>query len=274
MKTLYLSDLDGTLLTPNAQVSRYTADTINRFVQNGGCFSYATARSIVSASRVTAGLHWKHPVICYNGAFINDPVTHSPLISNFFTADEAAYARRVFTLHNIFPIVFAFINGTERVSYIPRHMTPAMQVYFDMRPGDVRFRPVGDIDALFQGDIIHFLFYDPVDALPKADAMFKANPGLISIISDDVYANAPSGDLMSSRATKASAALKLKDMLGCGRLVVFGDAPNDISMFQVADECYAPANAAPELREIATAVIGSNSDDGVARWIAENKRFT
>ena len=52
MKTLYLSDLDGTLIRSNVCISEYTSDTINRFVQEGGCFSYATARSIVSASKV------------------------------------------------------------------------------------------------------------------------------------------------------------------------------------------------------------------------------
>jgi len=75
---------------------------------------------------------------------------------------------------------------------------------------------------------------------------------------------------MPKNATKGIAALRLKEMLGCGRLVAFGDAQNDLSLFSVADECYAMANAVPELKEIATAVIGSNDNDGVAKWIEEN----
>ena len=75
---------------------------------------------------------------------------------------------------------------------------------------------------------------------------------------------------MSAKATKANAALQLKNILGCGRLVVFGDNRNDLSMFSVADECYAAANAVPELKEITTAVIGANDNDGVAKWILEN----
>ncbi len=51
MKTLYLSDLDGTLLRPDERVSPYTADVINRFVCSGGNFSYATARSRPVAGR-------------------------------------------------------------------------------------------------------------------------------------------------------------------------------------------------------------------------------
>ena len=59
-------------------------------------------------------------------------------------------------------------------------------------------------------------------------------------------------------------------MLGCDKLVVFGDNINDIPMFEVADECYATENAVPELKAIATGIISTNDDDGVAHWIAKN----
>ncbi len=39
-------------------------------------------------------------------------------------------------------------------------------------------------------------------------------------------------------------------------------------MFRMADEVYAVAGAVPELAEHATAIIGSNDDDAVARWLA------
>ena len=41
-------------------------------------------------------------------------------------------------------------------------------------------------------------------------------------------------------------------------------------LVSIADECYAVENAVPELKEIATAVIGANDSDGVAKWISEN----
>ena len=41
-------------------------------------------------------------------------------------------------------------------------------------------------------------------------------------------------------------------------------------MFQIADEGYAVANAHEELKKHATAVILSNNDDGVARWLKGN----
>ena len=55
--------------------------------------------------------------------------------------------------------------------------------------------------------------------------------------------------------------------LPVSRLVVFGDQINDGGMFRMADEAYAVAGAVPDLSQHATAVIGSNDDDAVARWL-------
>ena len=45
MTTLYVSDLDGTLLNSNQTLSPFTIQTINQLVSDGMLFSYATARS-------------------------------------------------------------------------------------------------------------------------------------------------------------------------------------------------------------------------------------
>ena len=45
---------------------------------------------------------------------------------------------------------------------------------------------------------------------------------------------------------------------------------NDIPMFEASYECYAVSNAMDELKRIATGIIESNNDDGVAKWLNEN----
>lgn len=75
---------------------------------------------------------------------------------------------------------------------------------------------------------------------------------------------------MPKTASKANAIKQLKEQLGCDKMVVFGDGKNDIDMFELADEAYAVANAVEELKKIATGVIESNNDDGVAKWLEEN----
>ena len=67
MKTLYVSDLDGTLLRSDVSTSDYTNRTINRLARQGMLFSYATARSYSTSAKVTRGLDAHIPLIVYNG---------------------------------------------------------------------------------------------------------------------------------------------------------------------------------------------------------------
>ena len=75
VKTLYVSDLDGTLLHSNERTSAFSNRVINGLVEKGMLFSYATARSLITAKKVTEGLSARIPLIIYNGAFIVDNVT-------------------------------------------------------------------------------------------------------------------------------------------------------------------------------------------------------
>ena len=75
---------------------------------------------------------------------------------------------------------------------------------------------------------------------------------------------------MPAKASKANAIRKLQEMWGCSRVISFGDAINDIPMFEISDECYAVENAVDELKAVATGVIGSNEEDGVAKWLLDH----
>ena len=46
---LFISDLDGTLLNGNAEVTEFTRDTLNRLMAKGLNFTAATARTLASA---------------------------------------------------------------------------------------------------------------------------------------------------------------------------------------------------------------------------------
>ena len=87
----------------------------------------------------------------------------------------------------------------------------------------------------------------------------------------DIYSDEQWLEIMPKEVTKASAVQKLKQITQSDYVVVFGDGLNDLEMFEVADECYAMANAEPELKASATEIIESNDNDGVARWLAEKE---
>ena len=60
-RTLYVTDLDGTLLNQAGRIPPESLEILNRLMARGMLFTYATARSYVSASVVTDGLRVSAP---------------------------------------------------------------------------------------------------------------------------------------------------------------------------------------------------------------------
>lgn len=267
MKTLYVSDLDGTLLRSDATLSAFTAETVNTLVRQGMRFSYATARSDYTAGAITAALTKELPVIVYNGTFILENGTQRVLLSNSFAAKDAAYIWQTFAAGGVYPFVYAHIGGAERASYLPDRLSADMQDFAVSRTEDQRMRPTTESEVL-RGEVFHFVAMDSAEHLLPIYENLRADfPCYYSI---DMYTKSPWLEVYPRGVAKANAVLQLKKLLGCDKLVCFGDGKNDVSMFKVADECYAVENAAPELKAIATAVIGNNNDDAVAKWLLEN----
>lgn len=96
-KILYVTDLDGTLLNKQDSISPFSIQTINNLVEQGMLFTYATARSLVSASKVIKGLSTNIPIIAYNGAFIFQPSTGEILSKEDFTEEERNRVQEVLT---------------------------------------------------------------------------------------------------------------------------------------------------------------------------------
>lgn len=265
MKTLYISDLDGTLLRSDKRLSSFTAETLNRLVGRGMLFSYATSRSYYTASLVTEGFTAQIPTINHNGAFIFENGTGKMLLSNAFSSEDSFRILRLLTEAGIYPIVYARCEAEERFSYAVTRVNDGIRRYLDMHRGDPREKPVNETETLSNGMIIRFLCIDAPDRLEPLYNILKSLHKCI--YGREMYSGDYWLEIFPNESTKANAILALKKMVGCDRVVCFGDGKNDLSMFAIADECYAMANAEPELKAIATAVIGHHDDDAVAKWL-------
>lgn len=266
-KILYVSDLDGTLLRSDECTSDFTNNTINKLVEQGMMFSYATARSYQTSHKVTKGLNAKIPLIVYNGAMVVDNVDGSFLIKNFFDDDVKGVIKDLIE-GDIYPIVYSFINNVEKFSFIREKCSEEMKQFLDTRKGDIRERRVSDVADLYDGEIFYITCID--DAVKLQSFYEKYNEKYHVVYQTDIYTRAQWLEIMPKNASKANAIKQLKEQLGCDRLIVFGDGKNDIDMFELADEAYAVENAVEELKEIATGVIQENNEDGVAKWLSNN----
>jgi len=267
MGNLYVSDLDGTLLRSNEETSEYTNQVINSLVSKGMLFSYATARSLITAKTVTKGINAKIPLIVYNGVFVFDNITEKILIANYFDNSVHSVLDDLFC-NGVYPIVYAFINGKEKFSFVRELCTNGMAMFLATRKGDIRTNEVNELSELKEGKIFYITCIDTPDKLKPLYNKYKDK--YHCVYQTDIYTNEQWLEIMPLEASKANAIKQLRTMLDCEKLIVFGDGKNDIDMFQIADECYAVANAHEELKKYATDVILSNDDDGVAHWLELN----
>lgn len=264
MKTLYVSDLDGTLLRSDETISAYTCSVIRALTEKGMLFSYATARSFVTAKKVTKGLEARIPVIVYNGTFVVDNVTGHILIKNDFDSSVLGVLDDLFE-HGVYPIVYSFINGKEKFSVVPELCTEGMKKFLRTRTGDVRTNAVKTLSELKKGDIFYITC---IDTPEKLRPLYEKYRDMYHCIYDkDLYSREQWLEIMPLAASKSNAVRQLKELLGCERLTVFGDGKNDMDMFQLAEESYAVDNADAELKQCATDVILSNDEDAVAKWL-------
>lgn len=270
-KILYVSDLDGTLMRKDLTISEYTAETINRLVEEGMIFSFATARSLVTASKVAAGIMAKVPLIVYNGAFIMENHTGKILASNYFSRQETETISHTLFENGIYPIVYAMRDGIEKYSYVTKMVSRAAREFLNSRKGDIRDNPLKEISELIYGEIFYFTCIDEEEKLRPVYEELKNE--FYCIYQKDIYSGEQWLEILPRGASKASAVLRLKKMLGCTKIVSFGDGKNDIPMFRISDACYAVANADPELKEIATDVIESNEEDGVVKWLEKERKL-
>ncbi len=267
MNTLYVTDLDGTLLRSNEKISEYTNNVIKRLTESGMIFSYATARSLITAKKVTSGINAKIPLIVYNGAFVIDNLTEDILIENYFDDRVNCVLDDLFA-NKIYPIIYAYIDGKEKFSFVPELCSDGMNQFLTSRKGDIRANTVGGTNDLKIGKIFYITCIDNPQKLEPLYRKYKDS--YHCVYQTDIYTKEQWLEIMPLNVSKAGAVKQLQSLLKCEKLVVFGDGKNDIDMFELADESYAVQNAHEDLKRIATSIISSNDEDGVAKWLDEN----
>ncbi len=268
-RTMFITDLDGTLLNSEDRVNPKSLEIINRLVEDGMLFTYATARSLTSAAVVTRGLQVKAPVIVYNGALIIQPDTKEVLYSLAFSPEEEEIARERFTQMQIQPIVYSYINQKESVSWDVTSENDGIRRYISKRKNDPRMRPLTGIANLFDGQNFYYTCIGEREKLLPVYKSFAEDKRFRCTLQQELYRPEYWCEIMPAKASKAEAIRMMKDLLHCERVISFGDAVNDIPMFEVSDVCYAVKNAVDELKSVATGVIESNEEDGVAVWLEQ-----
>ena len=273
-QALYVSDLDGTLLRSDGSLSPYSVRTLNRLIGEGLRFTVASARGCGPIRNALGGLQVPLPVIATNGAFVSDLATGRHHSVHALPPGIAHDLWTLFHGRGYSPFLFTFDGSADRFYYTTDSLrNDGMRRFHRKRQirQDPRLSRLHDLREGLDDQVVRFTLIDSLPRIQDLKREIRRRHGdAVQIHSHDHYdALWYHLTVLDARATKdhgAAALKRLLDLAQC-RLVVFGDQNNDISMFRMADESYAVAGAAPELAD-ATAIIGSNDDDAVARWLA------
>jgi len=267
---LIVFDLDGTLLNQESAISDYTSETLKLLAEHEIAYTVATGRALHSARAILEGHQFKLPQVFKNGVMIWHPEQGQISSGALLTVDELDHIVHACIHQRLTPFVFTFDEDQQSTVY-----HPPLQSGIEERlihnlgvESDIRARALDEMPA--DAAITHVNAIGPGEAIKAVLRNADDEPHLVA------YSGfAWEGrewrwlDVHHSDASKGGAIREMKELLGIKRVVCFGDNDNDLSMFEVADESYAPANANDAIKSAATAVIGHHDDEGIARFLRE-----
>ena len=271
MKTLYISDLDGTLLNKKARLSEESTRILSKLINKGMLFTIATARSL-SSLEIMRSLNIDLPCVQLNGVLMYD-FSNGKYIGS--TSIDPADARSVLEI----------LRKNDRMSFVYKADAQyGIHVEFEELRNDVErqffevrkdkdyksFSRVDNITANDDENVIYFTMVDEYERLYPIYKMISEIPGVLPTLYSDNYSKLYFLEVFSSKATKARGMMKIKDLVGADRVVAFGDNLNDIEMLQTADVGIAVGDAVDEVKKSADLIIGESYNDGVAKYLLDN----
>lgn len=268
-ETLYVSDLDGTLLGSDCAVSEATVAGLGRVIEAGGLFTVATARTPATATGLLQGIGIRLPMLTLSGAGwwdnVNRRYTHIEAIPPAVVCAVADVMER----HGVNPFVYRR-HGSLLYTYHHGEMSEVERRFVDERRGLPLKRFFLDEDDIRHAGgeaILMFSHRDYEQLRPVVEDLRAGVECQVMFYHDIVDPTIGLLEVYASGCTKANAVCRLARELGARRIVTFGDNRNDIPMLSVATVGVAMGNAFPEVKAAATDVTGTNDEDSVARWI-------
>ena len=274
MKTLYISDMDGTLLQSNGKLSDYSKEKLNIFYKNGIPFSVATARSMISAMPILEGVHFAAPIVLMNGVFVYDTETKKAVKYHEIPHSVIKTILNLFYEKNLHPFMFLYGDDYKLSIKYTEFDNDGMREFYDERVEllEGRFTQTDDLSDIPNGQHpVYINYYALPQYLDEIVEALKKFPEIDFAYYKDSYSDDWLIEIYSHTASKANSAKDVKEIVGADSITAFGDNLNDIKMLKGADTAVAVENAVPQVKEIADVTIGNNNENSVVKYIEEKE---
>ncbi|MHB8619997.1 MAG: Cof-type HAD-IIB family hydrolase [Chloroflexota bacterium] len=251
-------DLDGTLIGHDLEVSRRNRRAIRKAQEAGVLVSICTGRMFQATLPFARRLRITTPLICYQGAWIGDPVSgerlfHQPVPLDLAREVVGIGQGRGYTVQ-------AYVDDAF---YVDR-VTPEARIYEGISL--VKARPVGNL--------LEFLHQPPTKVVIVTDEQTTMSlvPELAGRFGEKLFITRSYPlftEAVHPSVSKGLALARLAELCGVdlAETMAVGDNLNDYQLVQAAGFGVAMGNAAPEVKSIAQHVTASVAEDGVAEAI-------
>ena len=113
MKTLYVSDMDGTLLDNDSKVSAISAGIISELSREGALITVATARTPATVEPMLSSTLTNCPAIVMTGAAMWDRREKRLINTRIFSKDAASDIIGEFGRHGINPFIYTVTSPSH-----------------------------------------------------------------------------------------------------------------------------------------------------------------
>lgn len=252
---LVISDVDGTLLDENKQLTPGAPAAVERLYAAGIRFTLASARPPELVRELVRTLQVQEPVACFNGALIVNPdgtVRHKlPMLP----ADAQLVADRI--LRDGFDLWV----WTDREWYVTNPTGPHVAHHEALMGHRASLLTTRDLSSF---DVLKL-----VGVTDDHEALARAEGEITQIGCKSISATRSSPyylDVTEADANKGAVVTMLSEMLHipAAQIATIGDMITDTLMFQKSGVSIAMGNSFDDVKALATEVTRSNEEDGFA----------
>lgn len=266
---LVASDLDGTLLNKNKEITPRLFDALKKLNELGIYFVPSTGRPFGTVPQAIKELPFLKYVITSNGATIYDATEKKNIIENYLTPEavdavieiarelpvitEYFIEGKAYIAKKVYDDLTPFDLTESHVTYIKNSRTPVEDFWDEMKRNNTVLE---NINLVFRDMELRKKTWDRLKAL-----------GLASVTA----ATTKNIEITSLYATKAKALEKLCEVLGFTRenVLAMGDGDNDMPMIQFAGIGVAMANGEEHIKQAADIIADDCNNFGAAKILEQ-----
>lgn len=274
-KTLYVSDLDGTLLGSDSRVSERSAQIISELSQAGAEITVATARTPATVVPLLADTFTRPDAIVMTGAATWSRTKNAFGTIHYMPEADVTAGLDLCRRMGVHPFVYTMrADGSMLDVYHGASAMNKAEESFYLERLHLKLKRFHTGTPLPPSSLPRTMLFFAMGERAKVEeaaAALREQTDCAVCCYPDIFNHSVANlEVFAPGVSKAAAVLELKKQIGADRLVVFGDNLNDLPMLAVADVAVAVDNAFPEVKERADVVIGPNFTDSVAKYILQD----